>query len=102
MSTVTEKAAITKDEEWQRCLNLLLLFVTAPSSDRVGQTNNDRNGQLENSALDIAASILAALEDVDEADQVAIVSPASPTFDKGGVVDSPAPSAFSEVVAQIL
>ena len=60
--------------------------------------------QLENSVLDIAASILAALEDVDEADhwQVAIVSPASPTFDKGGVVDSPAPSAFSEVVAQIL
>ena len=60
--------------------------------------------QLENSVLDIAASILAALEDVDEGDQVAIVSPASPTFDKGhgGVVDSPAPSAFSEVVAQIL
>ena len=42
--------------------------------------------QLENSVpsvLDSAASILAALEDVDVGDQVAVVSPASSTFDKG-------------------
>ena len=42
--------------------------------------------QLENSVpsvLDSAASILAGFEDVDIGDQVAVVSPASPTFDKG-------------------
>ena len=42
--------------------------------------------QLENSVpsvLDSAASILAGLEEVDVGDQVAVVSPVSPTFDKG-------------------
>ena len=42
--------------------------------------------QLENSVpsvLDSAASILAGIEDVDVGDQVAVVSPASPTFEKG-------------------
>ena len=42
--------------------------------------------QIENSVpsvLDSAASILAGLEDVDVGDQVAVVSPASPTLDKG-------------------
>ncbi|KAF8805012.1 hypothetical protein BYT27DRAFT_7234403 [Phlegmacium glaucopus] len=42
--------------------------------------------QLENSVpsvLDSAAAILAGLEDIDVGDQVAVVSPASPIFDKG-------------------
>ena len=42
--------------------------------------------QLENSVpsvLDSAAAVLAGLEDVEVGDQVAVVSPASPNFDKG-------------------
>jgi hypothetical protein len=47
-------------------------------------------------------SILAGFEDLDVGDQAAVVSPASPTFDKGRVVDLPAQSAVSGVVAQVL
>lgn len=42
--------------------------------------------QLENSVpsvLDSAAAILAGIEDIDVGDQVAVVSPASPVFDRG-------------------
>jgi hypothetical protein len=57
-----------------------------PNLHRIPRLNLKGTEQLENSVpsvLDSAASIFAGLEDVDVGDQVAVVSPASPTFDKG-------------------